>query len=47
MRVCRTGTERAAFPSLLGALLVLAMCGPQTMLAAPRIVLCEEFSNRW
>jgi hypothetical protein len=46
MRVYRRGTARAAFPSLLGALLVLAICGPQTMLAAPRMVLCEEFTNK-
>jgi len=46
MRRYGIGTGHAVFSPLLGALLVLAICGPQTVLAAPRIVLCEEFTNK-
>jgi hypothetical protein len=47
MRSHRIGTGCAIFSPLLGVLLVLAICGPQTVFAAPRVVLCEEFTNLW
>jgi len=47
MRRERIGTARAVLSPLLGALLVLAICGPQSVFAAPRVVLCEEFTNMW